>query len=195
MELIYVAAAIMMGLGGLGAAIGVGLLGGKLIEGSARQPELAPKLQVTFFLGAGLVDAIPIIGVGIAMYLIFVVAGRKPTSENRVAPMRPPIICEEQGVNINLTLIGQMIAFVCFVMFCMKYVWPPILAAMAEREKKIADGLAAADRASHDLELAQEKAVERLKEAKQEAAGIIDAANKRGIQLVEEAKACCGGRS
>ena len=74
MELIYVAAAIMMGLGGLGAAIGVGLLGGKLIEGSARQPELAPKLQVTFCLGAGLVDAIPIIGVGIAMYLIFVVA-------------------------------------------------------------------------------------------------------------------------
>ena len=74
-ELIYVAAAIMMGLGGLGAAIGVGLLGGKLIEGSARQPELAPQLQVPFFLGAGLVDAIPIIGVGIAMYLIFVVAG------------------------------------------------------------------------------------------------------------------------
>jgi F-type H+-transporting ATPase subunit b len=91
-------------------------------------------------------------------------------------------------VNINLTLIGQMIAFVCFVMFCMKYVWPPILAAMAEREKKIADGLSAADRASHDLELAQEKAVERLKEAKHEAAGIIDSANKRGIQLIEEAK-------
>ena len=92
-------------------------------------------------------------------------------------------------MNINLTLIGQMIAFVCFVMFCMKYVWPPILAAMAEREKKIADGLAAADRANHDLELAKEKALERLKEAKHEAAGIIDAANKRGIQLVEEAKA------
>ena len=91
-------------------------------------------------------------------------------------------------MNINLTLIGQMIAFVCFVMFCMKYVWPPILAAMAEREKKIADGLAAADRASHDLELAKEKAVERLREAKTEAAGIIDSANKRGNQLVEEAK-------
>jgi len=81
-----------------------------------------------------------------------------------------------------------MIAFVCFVMFCMKYVWPPILAAMAEREKKISDGLAAADRASHDLELAKEKAVERLKEAKHDAAGIIDAANKRGSQIVEEAK-------
>ena len=91
-------------------------------------------------------------------------------------------------MNINLTLIGQMIAFVCFVMFCMKFVWPPILAAMAEREKKIADGLAAADRASHDLELAKEKAVERLVEAKHEATGIIDAANKRGNQIVEEAK-------
>ena len=54
-------------------------------------------------------------------------------------------------MNINLTLIGQMIAFVCFVWFCMKYVWPPILAAMQEREQKIADGLAAADRASHDV--------------------------------------------
>lgn len=73
-ELVYIAAAIMISLGGLGAAIGVGILGGKLLESSARQPELAPKLQVTFFLGAGLVDAIPIIGVGIAMYLIFVVA-------------------------------------------------------------------------------------------------------------------------
>jgi F-type H+-transporting ATPase subunit b len=81
-----------------------------------------------------------------------------------------------------------MIAFVGFVWFCMKFVWPPILAAMAEREKKIADGLAAADRASHDLELAKEKAVERLKEAKEEAAGIIDSANKRASQLVEEAK-------
>ncbi|GAB3283714.1 F0F1 ATP synthase subunit B [Parahaliea aestuarii] len=91
-------------------------------------------------------------------------------------------------MNINLTLIGQMVAFVCFVVFCMKYVWPPLLAAMQEREKKIADGLAAADRANHDLELAKEKAVERLKEAKGEAAGIIDSANKRANQIVEEAK-------
>ena len=80
-------------------------------------------------------------------------------------------------MNINLTLIGQMVAFVCFVVFCMKYVWPPIIAAMQERTDKIADGLAAADRASHDLEL-----------AKEEAAGIVEAANKRGNQLVEEAK-------
>ena len=91
-------------------------------------------------------------------------------------------------MNINLTLFGQMAAFVCFVLFCMKYVWPPILAAMQERTEKIADGLAAADRASHDLELAQEKAVERLKEAKVEASGIVESANKRASQIVDEAK-------
>ncbi|MEM0953777.1 MAG: F0F1 ATP synthase subunit B [Pseudomonadota bacterium] len=91
-------------------------------------------------------------------------------------------------MNLNLTIIGQLIAFVAFVIFCMKYVWPPIIAAMQERADKIADGLAAADRASHDLELAQEKAVERLKEAKEEAAGILDSANKRANQIIEEAK-------
>ena len=74
MELIYIAAAIMLGLGALGAAIGMGLLGGKLIEGTARQPELGPMLQGKMFLLAGLIDAVPIIGVVIAMYLIFVVA-------------------------------------------------------------------------------------------------------------------------
>jgi F-type H+-transporting ATPase subunit b len=92
-------------------------------------------------------------------------------------------------VNINLTLIGQLLAFVAFVAFCMRYVWPPIVAAMSERQAKIADGLAAADRASHDLELAQKQAVEQMAEAKREAAGIIDAANKRATALVDEAKA------
>jgi F-type H+-transporting ATPase subunit b len=81
-----------------------------------------------------------------------------------------------------------MLAFVAFVVFCMKYVWPPILAAMHEREQKISEGLAAADQASQDLELAKEKAVERLKEAKEEAAGIIEAANRRANQIVDEAK-------
>jgi F-type H+-transporting ATPase subunit b len=91
-------------------------------------------------------------------------------------------------VNINLTLIGQMLAFVAFVVFCMKYVWPPIMAAMQEREQKIADGLAAAERAEHDLALAREKSMERLREAKEEAAGIVDSANRRARQIVEEAK-------
>jgi F-type H+-transporting ATPase subunit b len=92
-------------------------------------------------------------------------------------------------VNINLTLIGQMVAFLVFVAFCMRYVWPPIMAAMEERQQKIADGLAAADRASHDLELAQKEAVDRLAEAKREAAGIVDSANKRAATLIDEAKA------
>jgi F-type H+-transporting ATPase subunit c len=74
MGFVYIAAAIMLGMGALGAAIGMGLLGGKLIEGTARQPELGPMLQGKMFLLAGLIDAVPIIGVGIAMYLIFVVA-------------------------------------------------------------------------------------------------------------------------
>ena len=69
---VYMAAAIMLGLGALGAAIGMGLLGGKLIEATARQPELGAELQGKMFLLAGLIDAVPIIGVGIAMYLISV---------------------------------------------------------------------------------------------------------------------------
>jgi F-type H+-transporting ATPase subunit b len=92
-------------------------------------------------------------------------------------------------VNINLTLIGQMVAFLVFVAFCMRYVWPPIMAAMEERQQKIADGLAAADRASHGLELAQKEAVDRLAEAKKEAAGIVDSANKRAATVIDEAKA------
>ena len=73
MELILVAAAIMVGFGALGAAVGMGLLGGKLLECTARQPELGPMLQGKMFLLAGLIDAIPMIGVGIGMYLIFAV--------------------------------------------------------------------------------------------------------------------------
>jgi F-type H+-transporting ATPase subunit c len=73
MEFIFLAAGLIMGLGAIGAAIGVGLLGSKLLESTARQPVLGPMLQTKFFIVAGLIDAIPIIGVGIAMYLIFVV--------------------------------------------------------------------------------------------------------------------------
>lgn len=91
-------------------------------------------------------------------------------------------------MNINLTLFGQLISFAVFVWFCMKFVWPPIVAAMAEREQKIADGLQAASRAEKDLELAQQKAVSQMGDAKAEAAAIIEQANKRATQIVEEAK-------
>lgn len=91
-------------------------------------------------------------------------------------------------MNINLTLIGQSITFFVFVWFCWKFVWPALIGVMAEREKKIADGLQAAERADKDLELAQKKASEQLKEAKAQAASIIEQANKRASQIVEEAK-------
>lgn len=66
------ASGLMIGLAGIGAAIGMSLMGGKFLEGAARQPELVPMLQGKMFLLAGLIDAIPIIAVGIAMYFIFV---------------------------------------------------------------------------------------------------------------------------
>ncbi|MFT5032836.1 MAG: F-type H+-transporting ATPase subunit c [Bermanella sp.] len=72
MGLALIAVSLMIGLGALGTAIGFALLGGKLLEGSARQPELAPMLQGKMFLIAGLLDAVPMIGVGIAMYVLFV---------------------------------------------------------------------------------------------------------------------------
>jgi F-type H+-transporting ATPase subunit b len=91
-------------------------------------------------------------------------------------------------MNINMTLIGQSITFAVFVWFCMKYVWPPIVGALEARKKQIADGLAAADRGKHELELAARRASETLVEAKQRASDIIAQAEKRAAQLIEEAK-------
>ena len=91
-------------------------------------------------------------------------------------------------MNINATLIGQSVAFLIFVLFCMKYVWPPVITALQERQKKIADGLDAANRAARDLELAQEKVGQQLREAKAQAAEIIEQSKKRAAQLVDEAR-------
>jgi len=91
-------------------------------------------------------------------------------------------------MDINATILGQVIAFAIFVWFCMKFVWPPLITAMNERAEKIAHGLQAADQAGKDLELAKEKAAETLREAKHQAAALIEQANKRANQLVEEAK-------
>lgn len=91
-------------------------------------------------------------------------------------------------MNLNLTLVGQAISFALFVWFCMKFVWPPVIAALEERSQKIADGLDAANRASRDLELAQEKATHTLRESKEQAAEIIEQANKRANQIIDEAK-------
>lgn len=89
-------------------------------------------------------------------------------------------------MNFNATLIGQLIAFTVFVAFCMKYVWPPLIAAIEERQKKIADGLAASDKAEKDLELAQSNASDQLREAKAQASKIVEQAKNRATQLVQE---------
>ena len=91
-------------------------------------------------------------------------------------------------MNINLTLFLQMIAFAAFVWFCMKFVWPPIVTALAERKTKIAEGLAAAERGHHEQELGQQRASEIMKEAKSQAADIVNLANKRATEIVDEAK-------
>ncbi len=70
-SIITLAGALIMGLGAIGAAVGVGILGSKFLEGAARQPELIPLLRTQFFIMMGLVDAVPMIGVGIGFYILF----------------------------------------------------------------------------------------------------------------------------
>ena len=91
-------------------------------------------------------------------------------------------------MNINITLITQMIAFGVFVAFCMKYVWPPIIKALDERTTKIAEGLAAAERGQREQELGRERAVEMMREAKTSAADIVSQAQKRYNEILDEAK-------
>ena len=91
-------------------------------------------------------------------------------------------------MNINATLLAQTIMFALFVWFCMKFVWPPIMAALNQRRKLIAEGLADAERAKHDLELAAKSSVQVIREAKEKTAEIIALGEKRASEIVEEAK-------
>ncbi|MDH5356649.1 MAG: F0F1 ATP synthase subunit B [Gammaproteobacteria bacterium] len=91
-------------------------------------------------------------------------------------------------MNFNATLIGQSIAFAVFVWFCMKYVWPPLIGALEERNARITEGLAAAERGQKELEQAQAKVSENLGEAKQQAQEIINQAQKRANEIVDGAK-------
>lgn len=92
-------------------------------------------------------------------------------------------------MGINLTLIGQGITFFVFILFTMKFVWPHVSKAMAERQRKIAEGLSAAERGSHELELAKKAALEELRKARQQAAEIVEQANKTSAELIEKARA------
>ncbi len=93
-------------------------------------------------------------------------------------------------MDINIgTLAGQTIAMIVFVWFCMKYIWPPIMNAIEERQTQIADGLAAAERGQHSLEKAQAEADELIADARKQATGILDQAHARSSEIVAEGKA------
>jgi F-type H+-transporting ATPase subunit b len=91
-------------------------------------------------------------------------------------------------MTLNLTLIGQSITFLVFVWTCWKFIWPPLMNAMQERQKAIGEGLAAAERAEKDLQLARERATDNLREAKEEAAKILEQARGQANQMIENAK-------
>ena len=91
-------------------------------------------------------------------------------------------------MDINATLFGQTIAMVVFVWFCMKYIWPPILNALEERQQAIEEGLAAADKSQEALVAAEAKADEIISEARQQATGILDQAHSRANEIVAEGK-------
>lgn len=91
-------------------------------------------------------------------------------------------------MDINLTIIGQTIAMIVFVWFCMKFIWPPITMALDERRKTIADGLAAAEQGQKELASAQEKFEETVREAREKAAEVLAQANNRSAEIIEEAR-------
>ncbi len=93
-------------------------------------------------------------------------------------------------MDINIgTLLGQMIAMLVFVWFCMKYIWPPIMTAIEERQTEIADGLAAAERGQQSLDKAQAEAGEIVDEARKQATGILDQAHARANEIIADGKA------
>ena len=92
-------------------------------------------------------------------------------------------------MDFNLTFWGQTIAMLVFVGFCMKFIWPPIMAAIEERQTQIADGLAAAERGQQNLEKAQAEAGDIIDEARKQATTILDQAHARANEIVAEGKA------
>ena len=91
-------------------------------------------------------------------------------------------------MDINATIIGQTITFAILIWFTMKFVWPPIIKSMQDREKKIAAGLENAERSKRELEAAEHRALSVVREARQQASQIIEQANLHSAQLIEEAK-------
>jgi len=91
-------------------------------------------------------------------------------------------------MTLNATFIGQFIAFAILIWFSYKFVWPPLVDAIEERQKKIADGLAAAERARKELADADARAAEEIRKARVEASAIADRAQKQAVEIIEKAK-------
>jgi F-type H+-transporting ATPase subunit b len=91
-------------------------------------------------------------------------------------------------MNINLTLIAQAVSFAIFIWFTVKFIWPPLLRAMEQRQKIIADGLASAEKGRQALELSAKQVDQDLAAARSRTAEIIGMAEKRAAQMIEEAK-------
>ncbi len=91
-------------------------------------------------------------------------------------------------MDFNLTLIGQTVAMIVFVWFCMKYIWPPLIGAIEERQAKIADGLAASDKAEKAMVKAEEESADIIRNARAQAQEIIDQAGSRKNEMIDEAK-------
>jgi F-type H+-transporting ATPase subunit b len=96
-------------------------------------------------------------------------------------------------MNINLTLFAQALTFALFIWFTVKFIWPPLLRAMEQRQKQVAEGLAAAERGRQDLEQASKRTAELLREARQQAQDILAQADKRATEMLEEAKSAAKG--
>ena len=92
-------------------------------------------------------------------------------------------------MNLNATLFAQLVVFFILAWFTMKFVWPPIMKALDERAQKIADGLAAADKAKSELAHAEKKVVDEMRKARESATDVRAGAEKQGAQLIEEARA------
>ena len=91
-------------------------------------------------------------------------------------------------MNLNLTLLGQAISFAIFVLFCMKYVWPPLIGALRERQDKIAEGLASAEKGEQRREEAEAEVATMVQDAKAQAAEIVAQAQKRANEIVDESR-------
>ena len=91
-------------------------------------------------------------------------------------------------MNIGITMLSQAVAFALFIWFTVKFIWPPLMNAIEQRQRKIAEGLAAAERGKQDLELAGKRAAEEIQLARSKAGEIISQAEKRGAAVIEEAK-------